>query len=51
MNQQDPLRRNPPSAQRRDIAWWVTQRATMAVTDRSEVGAANPPYNDPTFHD
>jgi len=25
------LRRNPPLAQRRSIAWWVTRRAAMAV--------------------
>jgi len=45
MNQQDPLRRNPPSAQRGPLsrrgAWWVTRRATITVPDRSEVGAAN----------
>jgi len=33
--------RNPVS---RLGAWWVTRRATMAVPDRSPVGAANPPY-------
>src|SRR5690606_38669914 len=27
MNLQDPLRHNPPSAQRRHIVWWVTRRA------------------------
>lgn len=50
LNPQVQLRRNPPLAQRKEIAEWVTQRATMGVSDRSEVSAANPPYSDPTFH-
>jgi hypothetical protein len=49
---QDPLRRNPPSAQRRFIAWWVTRRVTMAMPHRSAIGAANlsgAPRSDPVF--
>ncbi len=33
------------------IAWWVTRRATLAVSGRSAHSAANPPYCEPIIYD